>query len=111
MKSYLIIFICVLVLMLNLSSTSSKKSESKKLTNSNELKRPDPSGEPLPNFWTTGTRPNFPIQMNKNYKKYHTRLATSHKYKDHTKDLLKKQRKPIKKTKITHRKKLRSKKH
>lgn len=95
MKSYLIIFICVIVLMLNFSSTlenqNSKKSHGKKLRH--KISRPDPSGEPLPKFWTTGSRPNFAIQMNKKYKKYHTRLAASHKYKDHTKDLLKKNKK------------------
>ena len=106
MKSCLIIFICVLVLMLNFQSTfenkSTKKSHGKNLSKS--MKRPDPSGEPLPKFWTTGSRPNFPIQMNKKYKKYHSRLAASHKYKDHTKDLLKKNKK-------TGHKKSHSKKH
>merc|ERR1712084_121071 len=91
MKSYLIIFLCLLVLMLNISSTSEKKSVKKsndqirKISND---KRPDPSGEPLPPQWTTGSRPKFPIQSNKNYQKYHKRLASMYKYKDHTKDLL-----------------------
>lgn len=108
MKSYLIIFICVLVLMLNISSTmenkTSKKSHEKKLSKSG--KRPDPSGEPLPKFWTTGDRPTFAIQMNKKYKKYHTRLSALHKYKDHTKDLLKKKNK-----KTSHKKNNKSKKN
>ena len=94
MKSCLIIFICVLVLMLNIIPTFENKSEKKSHNKlSKSLKRPDPSGEPLPKFWTTGSRPNFPIQMNKKYKKYHSRLAASHKYKDHTKDLLKNKKK------------------
>jgi hypothetical protein len=107
MKSYLIVFICVLVLILNFSTANSKKNKSKELSESNEsneIQRPDPSGEPLPQFWTTGSRPNFPIQMNKKYKKYHTRLASSHRYKDHSKDLLKKNKK---KTRNTRGKKLR----
>jgi len=111
MKSYLIIFICVLVLMLNFSSTTSKKSHGKKLSKTMSEKRPDPSGEPLPKFWTTGSRPNFPIQMNKKYKKYHTRLAASHKYKDHSKDLLKKNKKKTSPKKTKSHKKKHSKKH
>ena len=112
MKSCLIIFICVLVLMLNIIPTFENKSEKKSHNKlSKSLKRPDPSGEPLPKFWTTGSRPNFPIQMNKKYKKYHSRLAASHKYKDHTKDLLKKKNhKKSKSHKKTHKKK-NSKKH
>ena len=113
MKSYLIIFICVLVLMLNFSSTlenkTSKKSHEKKLSKLN--KRPDPSGEPLPKFWTTGSRPTFPIQMNKKYKKYHTRLAAVHKYKDHTKDLIRKKSHKKSSHKKIHKKKHNKKHH
>lgn len=107
MKKYLIIFICLLVLMLNFSYTSenkSKKSQGKKIRHL--VSRPDPSGEPLPKIWTTGSRPNFPIQMNKKYKNYHTRLATSHKYQDRSKDLLKNKKKAsVKKTIKKHNKK------
>merc|ERR1719469_546608 len=98
--------------MLNIIPTFENKSEKNNVRGMMENeKRPDPSGEPLPKFWTTGSRPNFPIQMNKKYKKYHSRLAASHKYKDHTKDLLKKKNhKKSKSHKKTHKKK-NSKKH
>ena len=117
MKKFLIFFICLLILILNLSYITSNKSKGKKLSkknfnlNSITSTRPDPSGEPLPKFWTTGSRPNFPIQMNKKYKKYHTRLASSYRYKDFTKDLLKKPlRTSNKKTKVI-KKKHNKKKH
>jgi len=90
------------------STLENKANNENQLAESEALKRPDPSGEPLPKFWTTGDRPTFAIQMNKKYKKYHGRLSALHKYKDHTKDLLKKKshKKAHKKAhKKTHKKK------
>lgn len=110
MKSYLIVFMCTIVLMLCLSSATSKKSNLRE-SESNELQRPDPSSEPLPKFWTTGNRPTFPIQMNKKYKKYHSRLSSLHRYKDHTKSLLKKKARKAQSKKVRKNKHKKNRKH
>jgi hypothetical protein len=64
----------------------------KKSANKNKVlvSKRDPSYSPLPPKWTTEYRNTIPYQINKKHANYNLRLAAVHKYKDNTRNMMRK---------------------